>query len=600
MASHADTAARRSKVLRVSPDLVLPLNAVTSTFALLAKRRAGKSNAGRVMAEEMYAARLPFVAIDPIGAWWGLRYARDGKGKGLPIPIFGGPRGDVPLEATGGALIAELVAERRLTCILDLRSFKSKADRTRFLLDFAQTLLRLNTEPLHVFMEEAHVYIPQKPFAEETRLVAAWAEIVAQGGGKGLGCTLLTQRSARLNKDVLEQVDSLIALRTTGPRDRAAIEGWLREKDDDLGVVESLPSLKDGEAWVWSPDFLGQTKRFRFRLSHTFDSGATPKVGQSNKPPGTMADVDLGALRERMAETIERAKAEDPKALQARVRDLERQLRAKVPDAKPAPVKEDSKWRVRATSGEQALRQQERVTAQAIKAIDAGTATLRKLTAAFVDNTNSLAERLAMVSVELNAKRPMPDALPSAPTSAASPRAPVPARPNKLPVPSDDVEGFGKPHQRILDGLFWFESLGVTDPDVSAVAFSADYTVNGTFNNAKSRLHSWGFVKYGGNGTMRLTEEGRARANAPPDTRTTEAMHRSLLGRLPGPLARMMRVLLDKYPAPMSIEDLAAATNYTVNGTFNNAKSRLRTMGLADYPERGMIVAQHYLFPEGG
>ena len=47
------------RTLNVSPDLQLPADAVTQTFALLAVRRAGKSNAAAVMAEEMHDAGLP-------------------------------------------------------------------------------------------------------------------------------------------------------------------------------------------------------------------------------------------------------------------------------------------------------------------------------------------------------------------------------------------------------------------------------------------------------------------------------------------------------------------------------------------------------------
>ena len=51
--------------LHVAPGFSLPNEAVTETFAILAKRRAGKSNAAVVMAEEMYDNGLPWVAIDP-------------------------------------------------------------------------------------------------------------------------------------------------------------------------------------------------------------------------------------------------------------------------------------------------------------------------------------------------------------------------------------------------------------------------------------------------------------------------------------------------------------------------------------------------------
>lgn len=78
------------RALRVSPDLQLPPEAATETFGLLAVRGAGKSNAARVLAEEMFEASIPFVAVDPFGSWWGLRASREGGGPGIPIPIFGG------------------------------------------------------------------------------------------------------------------------------------------------------------------------------------------------------------------------------------------------------------------------------------------------------------------------------------------------------------------------------------------------------------------------------------------------------------------------------------------------------------------------------
>ena len=76
--------------LRLAPDLALPLEAVTETFGILAARGAGKSNTAAVMAEEMFTAKLPFVVVDPVRAWWGLRSSRDGTGPGLPMPQKGG------------------------------------------------------------------------------------------------------------------------------------------------------------------------------------------------------------------------------------------------------------------------------------------------------------------------------------------------------------------------------------------------------------------------------------------------------------------------------------------------------------------------------
>jgi DNA helicase HerA-like ATPase len=99
--------------LQIAPGLELPIEAVTETFAILAKRGAGKSNAAVVMAEQMHAAGAPWVAIDPKGDWWGIRSSGDGTGAGLPVLVLGGQHGDVPLEATAARLVADLVVRRR-------------------------------------------------------------------------------------------------------------------------------------------------------------------------------------------------------------------------------------------------------------------------------------------------------------------------------------------------------------------------------------------------------------------------------------------------------------------------------------------------------
>lgn len=304
-------------MLKLAENLELPLDAVTRTFGLLAVRGAGKSNTAAVMAEEMFKAKLPFVVIDPVGSWYGLRSSSDGTAPGLPIPIFGGKHGDVPLERGAGELVADLVVDQRLSCVLDLSRFESEAGKKDFLLAFAKRLYLRNEDPLHLFLEEADDFIPQKPMRDEAQLLRAWENIVRRGRSRGLGVTLITQRSAAIAKMVLTQVETLFAMRTTGPQDIASIEAWIKYHQVDNTVLASLAGLEDGEAWVWSPHYLKTLKRVRIRRRHTFDSGATPKnvKGTDGRPAATLADVDLAALEKRMAATIEKSKAEDPKEL---------------------------------------------------------------------------------------------------------------------------------------------------------------------------------------------------------------------------------------------------------------------------------------------
>jgi DNA helicase HerA-like ATPase len=95
---------RIAQGLKLDPDYV-----GGGTFALLAKKGAGKTYAMRVLAEEFWKAQIPVVALDPLDAFWGLRSSADGEGEGIPVAVFGGPHGDAPLEKTGGRLMADLV-----------------------------------------------------------------------------------------------------------------------------------------------------------------------------------------------------------------------------------------------------------------------------------------------------------------------------------------------------------------------------------------------------------------------------------------------------------------------------------------------------------
>ena len=576
--------------LKIATDLSLSSEAVARTFGILAQRGAGKSNAAVVMAEEMYRVGLHWVAIDPKGDWWGVRSSADGKGPGLPIPIFGGAKGDVPLEATGGAVLADLVVDEALTCVLDVSEF-TEAEKIRFLAGhgreegFAGRLFRRKNgeqAPTHLFLEEAHDYIPQKPFRDQAKLVHVFGKLVTMGRTKGLGATLISQRSARLHKDVLTQVDTLIVLRTTGPQDRKAIAAWLEYHGQQKEILESLPKLKDGEAWVWSPEWLGKTKRVRFRKRSTFDSGATPKTtSRKRRRPATLADVDLKAIEKQMKATIERAKQEDPKQLRAQVSKLKRELAA-AEKAKPEP--EVQRVEVPIISDKQIKRFEgvAREFAGAVEILgDVGTEMKVQMT--------------ALISALRNGGRgttaPRPSAHSMQPMTSKSP-APVVESPDGF-LPTG-------PQQRILDALAWLEAVGIAPANRIAVAFIAGYRPNGgAFNNPLGNLRTNGCIEYPQGGAVSLTELGTRFAVAPGTPLGTKDLHQMVLDRLPGPERRILEPLLDGYPNDMSMEELAAAAGYQpTGGAFNNPRGRLRSLGLIGYPSPGRAAALPVLFLE--
>lgn len=327
--------------LNIAESLSLPVDVVTATMAILAKRRSGKTYCANVLAEEMLAAGAHIVALDPLGVWWGLRSGADGDpAGGLPIVIVGGDHADIPLDPAQGAVVADLVTEERLSCVLDV-SRLSRAQMTGFVAAFLFRLFETNREALHLFVDEADMFAPQSPTAPgQSQTLDALDNVVRRGGSRGLGTTLITQRPAVLSKNLLTQADVMIALRITAPQDRSAVDDWIKghgTNGERRLVLDSLATMDIGQAWVWAPNHTEQLAKTQIRLRQTFDASSTPKVGESIRVPQALADVNMSALAERFAVQLEAAKENDPVALRAQIAELKKRL-ADSPTPEPIEV----------------------------------------------------------------------------------------------------------------------------------------------------------------------------------------------------------------------------------------------------------------------
>lgn len=236
----------------LAPSVQLPLEIVTATLAILANRGGGKSAVAHRLVELMHGAGLPVVVIDIKGDWWGIRSSADGTSPGLPFYIFGGDHGDLPLEPTAGELLADLIVDDRIPAVLDL-SHMSKTQARGFATAFAERLYHRNRDPLHVVIEEADVLVPQRASAATARLLGAMEDLAKRGRQRGIGMTLCSQRAQETAKSVLDLMETVILLRTTGPRSIKAVLDWISvnaDQDDTTArtVISSLPSLPPGPA----------------------------------------------------------------------------------------------------------------------------------------------------------------------------------------------------------------------------------------------------------------------------------------------------------------------------------------------------------------
>ncbi len=156
----------RQRTLRIGEHFTLPLDVVTQTIGVLAKRRAGKSYLAMKLVEQLWHARQQVVVLDPKGDSWGLRTSADGKHDGIPIVILGGEHGDVKLEPSAGEVVGRMIVEEHVSAVLDLSEFRKREVAT-FCAIFLETLYRLKARDGHrtammLVIDEADAIAPQR------------------------------------------------------------------------------------------------------------------------------------------------------------------------------------------------------------------------------------------------------------------------------------------------------------------------------------------------------------------------------------------------------------------------------------------------------
>jgi hypothetical protein len=558
-------------MLKISDDLSLPIEAVTQTFAVLAKRGAGKTYCASVMAEEMLATHQQIVVVDPTGAWFGLRSSADGKSAGFPIVVIGGEHGDVPLSETAGEVIAQSIVEHRFSAILDLSQLR-KGQVRRFLTPFLETLYRLNREPLHLFIDEADYIAPQGQRGDEAPAVGAVEDVVKRGRRRGIGCTLITQRPADLAKQVLTQCEVLVPLRLVHPRDINAIKEWINvhaEPDQAKQVIDSLPSLPIGTAWVWSPGWLDKLLRVQIRRRTTFDSSATPKVGEAPRRPKKLAEIDVQALGEQIAATVKEAKTNDPKELKRRILELEKQL-AERPAVTPERVE------VPVLSARELM-----LLDSFAGQLEAAATQIGKVSGETRETANLILAKLDQV------KRTAPT------NTAAKPRPTVRQPTLRQPAASSNGTAgtLSSGERKILNALAQYPG-GRTKVQVAVLTHYAHN--GGGFNNYLGALRSKAFI-VGDGDRLQITDEGLDALGDIDPLPTGQDLLAHWLPKLSKAERLILETVAANFPAAMSKEDVAAATGYEPSGGgFNNALGKLRTLELIS--GRGVIRASDSFF----
>ena len=258
---------------------VLPLAVLEQRLAIVGTSGSGKTYAAKGLVERLVDRGARVCIVDPLGVWWGLRMAADGTTPAPgPVVVFGGRHADIALAPGQGAALGHLVATQGLACVVDVSDLGGATARRAFVTAFTEALHEGNTQPLHLVLDEADLWAPQRVQLDGYDLLDRIEEVVRRGRVRGFVPWLITQRPAVLHKDVLSQADVLVSMKLTSSQDRAAVGRWIEgqaDRAEGQRILAALPRLRQGQGWVWAPSD-GVLAKVAFPAIQSFDSSGTP------------------------------------------------------------------------------------------------------------------------------------------------------------------------------------------------------------------------------------------------------------------------------------------------------------------------------------
>jgi len=308
---------RMGTALNISRDLDLCLEElIGQCVAILGIRGSGKSNTAGVIFEELLQNNYPMSIVDIEGEYFGLKEKYEvlvvGTGEGVEIEI----------DASCAHEIAEVSMEQNVPVVLDLSGFLSD-ERTEVLKAYLTSLWNVAgklRKPYIIGIEEAHEFIPQGVKNELKEMIA---RIALRGRKRGLGGIIVSQRSAKVDKDVLSQAGMLFLHRVVHEVDMRVYGELLPWRKSE--VKEIIGSLDTGDCIYMNGDTI---LPIYVRERATYHAGFTPSLEAVATPALKQVSASIIETIER-ARVGGRAKKNEQDALRERIDQLQRILETK-------------------------------------------------------------------------------------------------------------------------------------------------------------------------------------------------------------------------------------------------------------------------------
>ncbi len=275
-------------IMNIAPGVNLSVpDLLGESVAVLGIKGSGKTQTAAVIAEELLGSGVPMGIIDIAGEYWGLR-------EKYPVLIAGAEAGhavDIAVTPEQAGKLADYSLRHGESVIFDVSEYRLD-DREAAVESFFEALWTAAGElrkPYVVLLEEAHNYIPQSQSSDLKKLLI---QVATEGRKRGLSIIMVSQRPARIDKNVLAQAGIKFLHRAMLPNDianyTANIPSIIMSPSE---VRAAVFAFEAGEALALYGKVV---KQVQVRRRHTFHAGYTPGMDAIQRPMA-LADADQAA-----------------------------------------------------------------------------------------------------------------------------------------------------------------------------------------------------------------------------------------------------------------------------------------------------------------
>lgn len=286
---------------------------IGTSVAVLGMTGSGKSNSAARLAEQSLSNGVPLCIMDIAGEYWGLkeRFALVVAGQSAHV--------DITIETPDqAAALAHWSLSERVSVVFDISGYRPLKLRPVMVNAYLTAIFEASItlrRPYQIILEEAHNYVPQSTPTAASEIVTT---IATEGRKNGLSLVVVSQRPARIDKDVLSQAGIRLLHRVFDTNDVKAYQSVIPESP--AWVKDKAMALETGQAILVYPQ-----KRICAIVNvlprETYHGGATPGMDDVLAPTLTGLPTEtLAALQSLLSKPITPVKPD------GRVLELESRL----------------------------------------------------------------------------------------------------------------------------------------------------------------------------------------------------------------------------------------------------------------------------------